>query len=143
MRISDWSSDVCSSDLISRPSRGSCRSRARPTNFLATPRRSTTSERIFCVTANSIDGVQALGAAIEAEVAKAVFGQAGLTRMVTVALLAGCHVLLEGPPGTAKTLLAQAFARAVGLDYGRIQRSEEHTSELQSLMRISYAVLCL
>src|SRR3546814_3935446 len=104
--------------------------------------------------------------------------------MVTVALLAGGHVLLEGPPGTAKTLLAQAFARAVGLDYGRIQftpdlmpgdilgsnlfnfqtssftltkgpiftellladeinRSEEHTSELQSLMRISYAVFCL
>src|SRR3546814_5768516 len=41
--------------------------------------------------------------------------------MVTVALLAGGHVLPEGPPGTAKTLLAQAFARAVGLDYGRIQ----------------------
>jgi MoxR-like ATPase len=30
-------------------------------------------------------------------------------------------VLLEGPPGTAKTLLAQSFARSVALDYGRIQ----------------------
>ncbi len=73
------------------------------------------------MTANSIEGVQALGKAIEAEVAKAVVGQAALTQMVSIALLAGGHVLLEGPPGTAKTLLAQAFSRAVGLDFGRIQ----------------------
>src|SRR3546814_181475 len=106
---------------VSRPSRGACRSRAPPTNSSRTRRRSTTSERIFCVTAKDIEGVQALGAAIEGEVAKAVFGQTELTRMVTIALLAGGHILLEGPPGTAKTLLAQAFARAVGLDYGRIQ----------------------
>jgi len=36
-------------------------------------------------------------------------------------LFAGGHVLLEGPPGTAKTLLAHSFARAVGLQFGRIQ----------------------
>src|SRR3546814_6860344 len=34
-------------------------------------------------------------------------------------------------------------ARALHLEFGQCRRSEEHTSELQSLMRISYAVFCL
>ena len=38
-----------------------------------------------------------------------------------IALFSGGHVLLEGPPGTAKTLLAQCFAASLGLDFGRIQ----------------------
>src|SRR3546814_20895926 len=38
-----------------------------------------------------------------------------------VALFSGGHILLEGPPGTAKTLLAHSFAEAVGLKFGRIQ----------------------
>jgi MoxR-like ATPase len=38
-----------------------------------------------------------------------------------VALLSGGHVLLEGVPGTAKTLLARAFAAALGLSFNRIQ----------------------
>src|SRR3546814_3192945 len=36
-----------------------------------------------------------------------------------------------------------ALRRAVGIEPGSKPRSEEHTSELQSLMRISYAVFCL
>ncbi|MEZ5140375.1 MAG: AAA family ATPase [Acidimicrobiales bacterium] len=36
-------------------------------------------------------------------------------------LVVGGHVLLEGPPGTAKTLLASTFARALGIDFGRVQ----------------------
>jgi len=38
-----------------------------------------------------------------------------------VALFSGGHILLEGPPGTAKTLLAQSFAASLGLQFGRIQ----------------------
>jgi MoxR-like ATPase len=38
-----------------------------------------------------------------------------------IAMVSEGHVLLEGPPGTAKTFLAQCFATALGLDFGRIQ----------------------
>ena len=68
-----------------------------------------------------LEDVRALGAAIEAEVAKAVVGQSTTTRLLTIASLSGGHVLLEGAPGTAKTLLAQSFARTLGLEFGRIQ----------------------
>ena len=68
-----------------------------------------------------VNEVTAIAARIRAEIAKAVVGQDGAVDLLLTALFAGGHVLLEGPPGTAKTLLAQSFARTVGLDYGRIQ----------------------
>jgi MoxR-like ATPase len=68
-----------------------------------------------------VDDVQKLAQAIRAEIAKAVVGQDTSVELMLVALFAGGHILLEGPPGTAKTLLAHSFAQAVGLDYGRIQ----------------------
>ncbi|MBX9881880.1 MAG: MoxR family ATPase [Sphingomonas sp.] len=69
----------------------------------------------------TVDEVSTLAETIRREVAKAVVGQDETLALMLVALFAGGHILLEGPPGTAKTLLAQSFARAVGLDYGRIQ----------------------
>jgi MoxR-like ATPase len=68
-----------------------------------------------------VDEVQALGNAIRKEIAKAVVGQDTTVELMLVALFAGGHILLEGPPGTAKTLLAHSFAEAIGLDFGRIQ----------------------
>jgi len=65
--------------------------------------------------------VKALAERIRGEVAKGVVGQVDTVELMLVALLAGGHILLEGPPGTAKTFLAQCFARALGLGYGRIQ----------------------
>jgi len=69
----------------------------------------------------SLAEVGTLAQAIRAEVGKAVVGQAEVVDALLVALFAQGHVLLEGPPGTAKTFLAQAFATALGLDFGRIQ----------------------
>ena len=68
-----------------------------------------------------VDEVQALAQAIRTEIAKAVVGQDMTVELMLVALLSGGHILLEGPPGTAKTLLAHSFAQSVGLDFGRIQ----------------------
>lgn len=68
-----------------------------------------------------VNEVKAIAERIRAEIGKAVVGQEGAVDLLLTALFAGGHVLLEGPPGTAKTLLAHSFARAVGLDYGRIQ----------------------
>jgi MoxR-like ATPase len=71
-----------------------------------------------CVT---VEEVKALADAIRDEVGKAVVGQEATVEMMLVALFAGGHILLEGPPGTAKTLIANSFAHAVGLKFGRIQ----------------------
>jgi MoxR-like ATPase len=65
--------------------------------------------------------VSKLAFAIRTEVAKAVVGQTETVDALLIALMAQGHVLLEGPPGTAKTFLAQCFAATLGLDFGRIQ----------------------
>jgi MoxR-like ATPase len=62
-----------------------------------------------------------LSGRIRAEMAKAVVGQADTIELLLISLFAGGHILLEGPPGTAKTFIAQTFARTLGLQYGRIQ----------------------
>src|SRR3546814_4489268 len=95
MRISDWSSDVCSSDLLAPPltlssARRSC---------CAIPLRSS-------------------GAAL-----------------ATVGCAAAARIPEDRHQKTAAGCLPSALPPAL--------RSEEHTSELQSLMRISYAVFCL
>jgi MoxR-like ATPase len=69
----------------------------------------------------SLDDTRALAASIRGEIAKAIVGQEDTVEHLLIALVAQGHVLLEGPPGTAKTFLAQCFAGACGLDFGRIQ----------------------
>jgi MoxR-like ATPase len=59
--------------------------------------------------------------AVRAEVHKAVVGQDGALDLLLTALLSDGHVLVEGVPGVAKTLLARAFAAALGVSYNRVQ----------------------
>src|SRR3546814_8400771 len=91
MRISDWSSDVCSSDLTAA----------------SIMKRSVASSRTLCQAPLRVSS--ALAAAAQD-------GTSSITEKVTPSVCTQC---------------------------GSAVRSEEHTSELQSLMRISYAVFCL
>src|SRR3546814_5020526 len=103
MRISDWSSDVCSSDLPCVAIGGITPANARP------------------LIEAGADFLAVSGAVWNGDEAEAVRAFAALLR-------------------------DDAEAAAVVATFGNLQvgvRSEEHTSELQSLMRISYAVFCL
>jgi MoxR-like ATPase len=65
------------------------------------------------------------------EIAKVVLGQDRAVELLLVAALARGHVLIEGPPGSAKTLLARATAHMLGATFKRIQFTPDTTpSEL-------------
>jgi MoxR-like ATPase len=59
--------------------------------------------------------------AVQSEVRKAVVGYDKTIEYMLVAAITGGHVLLEGPPGIAKTLVAGSMARALGVEFKRIQ----------------------
>ncbi len=59
--------------------------------------------------------------AVRTEIAKAVVGQDAVISGLVIALLCRGHVLLEGVPGVAKTLLVRALAAALQLDFKRVQ----------------------
>src|SRR3546814_5247418 len=124
MRISDWSSDVCSSDLLPSPVPGCRRTRRHP--FMRGAGLSESPRRLD----HMLDG--------EAEVRHQVIDRsAGAEGIDTDHGAVQAHVL--APEVGDASLDRDAPAAGVG----QHRRSEEHTSELQSLMRISYAVFCL
>jgi len=59
--------------------------------------------------------------AIVDEVGKAFIGAPAITEALLTALVARGHVLIEGPPGVAKTTLVKAFAQTLGIGYRRVQ----------------------
>src|SRR3546814_5163900 len=108
MRISDWSSDVCSSDLAAALATGGI------------------SESRLAELVGATPFVEIAGL-------RAGYGKMQILHEFSLQIGKGQALCLIGPNGAGKsTVLHSIFGR-----------SEEHTSELQSLMRISYAVFCL
>lgn len=64
---------------------------------------------------------QTLAEDIRGEIGSVVQGQNSLIDMLLISIFARGHVLLEGPPGTAKTLVARCMSQVVDLDFGRVQ----------------------
>ncbi len=62
---------------------------------------------------------------IREQLGKVIFGQDEVVDLAVVALFSSGHVLLEGVPGTAKTLLVRTIAAALQLDYGRVQMTPD------------------
>src|SRR5580658_8497468 len=65
--------------------------------------------------------IRGLTEAIRSEIGKAVVGQDDVIDLMLTSMLVNGHILLEGVPGTAKTLLAQCFAASISIKFGRIQ----------------------
>src|SRR3546814_4241845 len=128
MRISDWSSDVCSSDLLGR----SMSHLIEKVGELATRGigfRSLT-ENIDTTTSGGMLVFNIFGSLAQFE--------RDLIRERTHAGLKAARE--RGRPGGRRPVVTPDKLRKAR---EHIARSEEHTSELQSLMRISYAVFCL
>jgi MoxR-like ATPase len=73
------------------------------------------------------EGLAALRERAKEEVGKVVVGQGDAVELLLVAAMARGHVLLEGPPGTAKTLLGRATAYVLGADFNRVQFTPDTT----------------
>ena len=68
-----------------------------------------------------VQDIRAIANGMRGEIRKAVVGQDEVIDLMLTSLLAGGHILLEGVPGTAKTLITRAFAASLALQFGRIQ----------------------
>src|SRR3546814_9695083 len=121
MRISDWSSDVCSSDLY----------RSELAELAAKG-----ADTLVLIDYGDGAGMTILRQALENGFFSKFVGGDGMKTDALIDAL-GAENLAEF------TTSAPIGAESAGLDVFNELRSEEHTSELQSLMRISYAVFCL
>src|SRR3546814_5681637 len=135
MRISDWSSDVCSSDLV-------------PRNVVITGAASVTSVT-FTITGTDVFGDDLVETITGPTGATAASGKKAFKTVTAIAVSATTTAAVT--VGTGDVLGLPVYLPSSGAVLKELQdgasatagRSEEHTSELQSLMRITYAVFCL
>jgi MoxR-like ATPase len=69
--------------------------------------------------------LSAVAERIISEVQRFIVGKKEVIKMMLIALISEGHILLEGPPGTAKTLMTKTFAQSTGLDFARIQMTPD------------------
>src|SRR5205085_4321095 len=74
-----------------------------------------------CVTPESPKTVAEVVAFLRGQAERVVVGQAENLELLLLALICGGHILLEGVPGTAKTLMARTLARLLNIDCKRVQ----------------------
>jgi MoxR-like ATPase len=77
------------------------------------------------VTTVSPNSTRALAERVMEQIGRVIVGQQQVVTQCLVAVLAQGHVLLEGVPGTAKTLLVRALATSLGRDFGRVQMTPD------------------
>ena len=82
---------------------------------------STAPAAVAAVAAPGVQTAQQFVAGIRERVAKIVVGQDIVVERVMIALLTGGHLLLQGLPGLAKTLLVNTIAKAINLEFKRVQ----------------------
>ena len=70
---------------------------------------------------NEVRQYQQLFGDVKAEIAKVVVGQDGLVHRLLIGLITGGHVLVEGVPGLAKTLLIRTLSQCLSASFSRIQ----------------------
>src|SRR3546814_3558371 len=140
MRISYWSSDVCSSDLLGPRLKYSCCLYPHGTETLEQAEEQMF--RMYAVRAGLVDGQSMLDLGC---------GWGSLSLWLAERYPASRIVGLSNSHGQREYIMARAKERGLHnltiltgniVDF-EMSRSEEHTSELQSLIRISYAVFCL
>src|SRR3546814_2115955 len=129
MRISDWSSDVCSSDLYAA---GSNHRTGRPA-------------RAPCPCAGKTGHVSPSGQRWDHRLERNQMKPSGGARLFNSALETGVRsaLILDAARPRSFDLAHLTWLDHLVVHTADIGRSEEHTSELQSLMRTSYAVFCL
>src|SRR3546814_8483073 len=125
MRISDWSSDVCSSDLEADPVAKAVRAQSLAQR-----------QEMIILHPNQIVRLDQRDQAVRELLVDAFIAAAEL-----ILILGKVDAIMEERPERAVGIAVVIFLDVLRLEVDR--RSEEHTSELPSLMRTSYAVFCL